>query len=123
MKITSIALRRPVATLALMATALVLGFYGYLNLPTDFLPDITYPMVRVHIYWKGATPEEINDNIAEPVERILSTVDNLDYLESSCIEGQYTLRVNFEYGANIDVFLSGCRGQDGLGQAAASARR
>ncbi len=103
MKITSIALRRPVATLALMATALVLGFYGYLNLPTDFLPDITYPMVRVHIYWKGATPEEINDNIAEPVERILSTVDNLDYLESSCIEGQYTLRVNFEYGADIDV--------------------
>ncbi len=103
MKLTSVVIRRPVAALALMATAFVLGFFGYFNLPTDFLPDITYPMIRVHIYWRGATPEEINDNIAEPVERVLSTVDDLDYLESSSIEGQYTLRVNFEYGTDVDV--------------------
>lgn len=103
MKLTSIAIRKPVATLALMLLASVLGIIGYLRLPVDFLPEVTYPMVRVHIYWPGATPQEINDNIADPVEQVLATVDKLDYLESSSIEGQYTLRVNFEYGTDIDV--------------------
>ncbi len=103
MKLTTVSIRRPVATLVLMATALVLGIYGYFQLPTDFLPDITYPMIKVYVYWRGATPEEINDNIAEPIERTLATVDNLDYLEGSCIEGMYQLLVNFEYGTDVDV--------------------
>lgn len=103
MNISSVSIKRPVATLVLMLSALVLGFWGYTNLPTDFLPDITYPMIKVYVYWTGATPEEINDNIADPLERTLSTVDNLDYLESSSIEGMYTLLVNFEYGTDVDV--------------------
>ena len=103
MKISSVSIKRPVATLVLMLSALVLGFWGYTNLPTDFLPDITYPMIKVYVYWTGATPEEINDNIADPLERTLSTVDDLDYLESSSIEGMYTLLVNFEYGTDVDV--------------------
>ena len=103
MKLTTISIRRPVATLVLMATAIVLGIYGYFQLPTDFLPEITYPMIKVYVYWRGATPEEINDNIADPIERVMSTVDDLDYLESSSIEGLYTLLVNFEYGTDVDV--------------------
>jgi len=86
-----------------MLSALVLGYWGYTNLPTDFLPDISYPLIKVYVYWTGATPEEINDNIAAPLERTLSTVDNLDYLESSSIEGMYTLLVNFDYGTDVDV--------------------
>lgn len=103
MKLTHTAIKRPVATLVLMATTLLLGFFGYSRMPTDFLPDITYPMIKVYVYWRGATPEEINDNIADPIERVMSTVDDLEYLESSSIEGLYTLLVNFEYGTDVDV--------------------
>jgi len=103
MKLTSVSIRRPVATVVLVLSALVLGFYGYTQLPIDFLPDITYPMIKIYVYWRGATPEEINDNIADPVERVIATVDDLDYLESTSIEGLYTLLVNFEYGTDVDV--------------------
>ncbi len=103
MKLTTISIHRPVATIVLIITAVVLGFFGYSRMPIDFLPEITYPMIKVYVYWRGATPEEINDNIADPIERTLSTVDDLDYLESSSIEGLYTLLVNFEYGTDVDV--------------------
>ena len=72
-------------------------------MPVNLLPDITYPMIKVHIWWRGATPEEIDRSLADPVERQMATVDGLDYLESSSIEGMYTLLVNFKYGVNIDV--------------------
>ncbi len=103
MKITEISTRRPLSTAALVLVLLVLGVYGLTRLPVDFLPDVTYPLVKVHMWWRGATPEEIERQVAEPVERQLSTVDGLDYLESSSIEGMYTLQVNFRYGVDVDI--------------------
>lgn len=103
MRITEVSLSRPVAVTVLALAVFVVGFYAFSTLQVDYLPDITYPMVKIHIYWRGATPEEIDTNIADPLERVMSTVDNLDYLESTATEGMYTLLVNFRYGTNVDV--------------------
>jgi len=103
MKLTQYAVHRRLATSAIVVALVVLGVYGLWQLPVDFLPDITYPMIKVHIWWRGATPEEIDKNIAEPLERQMATVDDLDYLESSSIEGMYTLLANFKYGVDVNV--------------------
>jgi len=102
MRITDISLRRRVAVTMLSVAAAVAGFFSLTRLDVDYLPEITYPMVKIHIYWSGATPEEMETNVAEPVERAMATVDNLDYLDGSCIEGMYTLLVNFNYGVDVD---------------------
>ena len=103
MKITEYTVHRRLATGAIAVSLVVLGMYGAWRLPVDYLPDVTYPLVKVHIRWPGATPEEIDREIADPVERLMATVDYLDKLESTCREGVYSLDVNFEYGANVDV--------------------
>lgn len=103
MRMTRIAVRRRLATSAIVSAFVVLGLYGLWRLPVDYLPSMTYPLVRIQIRWPGATPEEIDVDIADPVERLMSTVDRLDYLESSSIEGLYNLTVNFEYGSDVDV--------------------
>jgi len=102
MKLTAITLKRPVATTVLVIAIVAMGLYGLSQLDVDYLPDITYPMIKIHIWWRGATPDEIETNIAEPIERVMATVDNLDYLESSSIEGMYTLLVNFQYGVQVE---------------------
>ncbi len=101
MKITDITLRRPIAALVLTLAVFIVGLFSLSRLDVDYLPEITYPMIKIHIWWRGATPEEIDTNIADPIERVLSTVDNLDYLQSSSIEGMYTLLVNFQYGVDV----------------------
>ncbi len=103
MKITRYAIHRRLATGAIVSVLVVLGLYGLLRLPVDYLPGITYPLIKVQIKWPGATPEEIDTDIADPVERFMSTVDRLDYIESSCVEGLYILTVYFKYGADIDI--------------------
>ncbi len=103
MKITAYAVQRRLATSAIVLALVVLGLYGLWRLPMDYLPNITYPLIKIQIKWPGATPEEIDTDIADHVERLMSTVEHLDYLESSSIEGLYNLNVYFEYGADIDV--------------------
>ena len=103
MKLSIASIKRPAATIILMIAMIVVGILGYTQLATNLLPDITYPMIKVYINWKGATPEEIEDNIATVVERKIATVDDLDYIESQCTEGLYTLLVNFDYKADRDI--------------------
>ncbi|MFA6723056.1 MAG: efflux RND transporter permease subunit, partial [Lentisphaeria bacterium] len=103
MKITQTALKRPVAVTVLILAAIVVGYFSLTQIEVDFLPAINYPMVKIHIWWRGATPDELETQIAEPVERAMATVENLDYLESSLIEGMYTLMVNFRYGVDVDI--------------------
>jgi hydrophobe/amphiphile efflux-1 (HAE1) family protein len=102
MELTATVLRRPVAATVLAISVFVVGLFSLKQLDVDYLPEIIYPMIKIHIWWHGATPEEIDTNIADPVERVLATVDDLDYLESSSIEGMYTLLVNFRYGVNVE---------------------
>ncbi len=100
---TALAVRYKVATAAVTCALVVLGLLSLMSLPVDFLPDIAYPLIKVHIWWQGATPEEIEEHVAEVVEREMASVEGLDYLESSSIEGSYTLQVNFRYGVDDDV--------------------
>lgn len=86
-----------------MMSAYLLGLVALFTLPVNLLPDIVYPLVKVNISWRGATPEDIENQIADVVEQKIATVDNLDYLSSSCMEGMYELLVNFDFSADRDV--------------------
>lgn len=103
MNITIESVKRPLGTIMMIIVLMSVGIAGFYRLPTNMLPDITYPMVKVYVYWDGATPEQIENEVATVIERKMSTVDNLDYIESSSEEGVYTLLVNFDYSVNRDV--------------------
>ena len=103
MKITTAALKRPVAVTVLTIAALAAGMFSLTQLDLNYLPDISYPMVKVHIWWRGATADDIENNVADPLEEVIATVDDLDYIESSSIEGMYTLLANFKYGIDVEV--------------------
>ncbi|MCX5791919.1 MAG: efflux RND transporter permease subunit [Elusimicrobia bacterium] len=103
MKITELSLKRPVAVMVLMLSVYVLGIISLVTLPVNLLPTVVYPLVKVNIAWRGATPEDIENQIADVVEPKISTVDNLDYITTTCMDGFYELLVYFDYNADRDV--------------------
>ncbi len=103
MKLTSLSLKRPVAVTVLVVAVFFVGLFSLTQLDVNYLPNISYPMVKVHVWWRGATADDIETNVADPLEEVISTVDGLDYIESSSIEGMYTLLINFAYDVNVEV--------------------
>ena len=103
MKLTELSLKKPASVLILALAFVLIGVLSFTGLPTNLLPDITYPLVKVYVNWRGATPEEIEMNIAQVVEQKMATVDDLDYLDSQSTEGLYTLLVNFKYSADRNI--------------------
>ncbi len=105
MRLTAFSIRKKASVLAILLGLIILGGVSFRTLPVNFLPDLTYPLIRVSIIWPGATPGEIDRSIADPVERLMASVDGVDYLESRITEGNYRLEVNFHYGIDVNVAL------------------
>ena len=58
MTLPELAIRRPVATLTIIACAVVLGLVALDRLPLGFMPEVNEPVLFVHVPFPNATPEQ-----------------------------------------------------------------
>jgi hydrophobe/amphiphile efflux-1 (HAE1) family protein len=103
--ISSWAISRPVGTVMLTSTLLVLGIVYVGRLPVDLLPRIVYPQVRVNVSNPGVEPVVLEETVAKPLESALATVENLERMQTNVNEGSVSITLDFSYGTNIDFAL------------------
>ncbi|HHW97548.1 MAG: efflux RND transporter permease subunit [Myxococcota bacterium] len=104
--LTKTALNNPVMILMLAVAVVVLGYVSVTRIPVDLFPDITMPMVLVGVMYPGAGPKDIEASITEQLERAVSSVPGVSYIESTSRQGISTVRANFAWGTDIDVAAS-----------------
>ncbi|PWB73866.1 AcrB/AcrD/AcrF family protein [candidate division GN15 bacterium] len=105
MWLTRLALRYPVSTFLIAATILVLGVVSFTQLPVDLLPNISIPVVSTITFYSGAGPLDMEQSVTVFIERAVSSVNDVSYVQSSTREGISQVRVNFNWDANLDVGL------------------
>ena len=105
MWLTRLALKYPVSTFLIAVTIVVLGVVSLLQLPIDLLPNISIPTVTVSTYYPGASPLDMEQTVTTAMERAVSSVNNVSYVQSSTREGISQVRINFNWGANTDVAM------------------
>lgn len=103
MWLTRLALRYPISTFLFAVTVLIFGIVSFEQLPIDLLPDISIPVVTTITYYSGASPIDMEQSITTQIERTVSSVNDVDYVQSSTREGISQVRINFNWDANTDV--------------------
>ena len=109
MSITSIAIRRSVATTMFFLIVIILGFVGFRYLPVDLLPEIENPEVNVSVSYDNVGPEEMENIITDPLENVLSGIPHLEEMSSSSSEGSSSISLEFAQGTNIDAATNNVR--------------
>ena len=103
--IASWSIRRPIGTIMLTATLLILGSVFVGRIPVDLLPQITYPTVRVNVNSPGQEPVVLEETIAKPLEAALAVTEKLTRMETNVREGSVGVTLHFALGTNIDFAL------------------
>jgi HAE1 family hydrophobic/amphiphilic exporter-1 len=96
MNITELSIRRPVTTIMLFVSMVVIGLIAAFRLPLEAEPEATIPFFFVSLPYSGSTPEEVERNLLRPVEEAIATMPGIRTLNS---------RANAE-GAQIQVEFS-----------------
>ena len=101
----SLAIKRPIGTVALWSVVVVLGAFYVTRLPLDLLPQIIYPQIRASVTYPGVAPEVMEEQVTKVLETALATTENLVRLESETEEGRSGVDLHFRYGTDINFAL------------------
>jgi hydrophobe/amphiphile efflux-1 (HAE1) family protein len=103
--IASWSISRPIGTLMITSTLLVLGTVYVGRIPVDLLPRIVYPQVRVNVSNPGVEPAVLEETIAKPLEAALATTEGLTRMAADVSTGNVGITLDFEYGVDVDFAL------------------
>ena len=83
MSITELAIKRPLLICVIFLTLIIFGFIGYSNLSYNLLPKFEAPIISVQTIYKGASSEEVQNNVTKKVEDAVSSIEGVDVVSST----------------------------------------
>jgi hydrophobe/amphiphile efflux-1 (HAE1) family protein len=106
MWLTLAAMRNGIAILMASLAIVLLGATSLGRMPIDLFPNLNYPSLQVGTIYKGASAQDIERSVTYPIEKAVSAVANVRYVESRSRQGYSAVTVQFAWGADIDAGLT-----------------
>jgi len=103
MIISKLSINRPILVTMIILVFIVFGVLAYFTLPLSLMSDVEFPFVTVQVVYPGAGPLEIESQIIKPVEDAISTVSQINYIESYALESYGFVMVRFDLGKDVNI--------------------
>src|SRR5689334_5216335 len=101
-KLAEICIRRPVFASMIVLSLVVIGTAGFFKLGVDRFPSVDLPTVSVRVSLPGASPEEVESLVAQPIEDVINTVDGISELRSVSGQGTAIVIATFKLDRNLE---------------------
>ena len=82
---------------------MVVGAASYFRLGVDRFPSVDLPTVSVRTNLPGASPEEVEAVISQPIEEVVNTVEGIEELRSISGQGTSFVIATFNLDRDIDT--------------------
>src|SRR5271155_1626538 len=93
--------KREFATI-LIVVLVLFGFYCVIQIPKEAQPAINIPVGTVTVNFPGASSEDVESLVTNPLEEQIVNIGDIDTLTSTSKEGSSSIRVQFDANADID---------------------
>jgi hydrophobe/amphiphile efflux-1 (HAE1) family protein len=101
MWMTRVAINHPVFATMVMVALTVLGLFSYARLGVEAMPDVAPPGLQVWVQYPGASPEQVENDVAKSIENAINTVAGVRRLLSRSDEGRSLTWVEFDYAVDM----------------------
>lgn len=101
-KLTELAISRPLLITVIFTVLVLFGVISYTNLNYNLLPKFDAPVVSVITTYRGASADEIENTVTKEIEEAISTLEGIDKITSSSMEGASMVIVQLLNGIDVD---------------------
>ncbi len=105
MSITSLSVKRPTLVVVIFTVLAFFGMISYSSLKYELLPEMSFPVVMVTTIYPGAGPGEVESTVSKILENEVSSLENIDELQSFSMEGVSLIVIKFKHGTDADLSL------------------
>jgi HAE1 family hydrophobic/amphiphilic exporter-1 len=103
MRLPEFGVKKPVTNLMIFFSIIVLAMYSFTRIGIDSMPKIEPPVITVISAYPGASPEDVEAKVTEPLENQLATTPGLEKITSQSSEGASIITLKFIWGTNLDA--------------------
>jgi HAE1 family hydrophobic/amphiphilic exporter-1 len=101
-QIINFVLKNKFAVWLLTIIVTVAGLYSGLNMKLETIPNITTPIVTVTTVYPGATPEEVAENVTEPIEQAVQNLNGVNVVSSTSFQNASSIQIEYEFEKDMD---------------------
>jgi HAE1 family hydrophobic/amphiphilic exporter-1 len=101
MRITDVAVKRPVTTTVLFIALIVVGLFSLGRLAVDLIPDISFPVIVIYSTYPGVSPQEIEENLTKIIENTAASAPRIENIRSTSQEGSSLVIVEYQWGTDL----------------------
>ena len=101
MFLSDFSIKRPVTTVVIIIMLMCLGLLALKNLRVNQNPDVEQPVIVVNIPYPGASPDTVEREIINRVEKSLNSISQVYKIDSTARESSATIVVIFNFKKNM----------------------
>lgn len=94
--------KKPYTVVVGIVLVIILGVVSLSKMSTDLLPSINLPYAIVITSYPGASPEQVENAVTQPVEAAMASTSNIKNISSSSSNNMSMVVLEFEQTANMD---------------------
>lgn len=102
MKISDYAVKNYQFTLVIFMMIIALGATTIINMPRSEDPELNAPQYPIVVIYPGTSPKDMEELVAEPLERKISELEDIKRIETSISDGVAVLFVEYKYESDVD---------------------
>jgi HAE1 family hydrophobic/amphiphilic exporter-1 len=101
MFLSDFSIRRPVATVVLIIALMALGVLALTKLRVNEIPDVQQPVLVVSIAYPGASPETVEREVINRIEKSLQSITGVYEIRSTAKDSNAQIVVIFNFNKNM----------------------
>ncbi len=101
MFLSDFSVKRPTAMVVLIIALMGLGLLALSKLRVNNLPDVEPPVLVVNVAYPGASPETVEREIVNRIEKSMQSISGVDRLSSTAREGSAQFVLIFDFEKNL----------------------
>jgi len=109
MNFSSWAINKPTPSILLFIMLTVAGLIAFNRLGIQYLPDMAFPSVTVQATMPGASPVQLEAEVARPIEDSISSIGAVRHVTTTINDGVVLLMVEFAYEKNLSDAVTDVR--------------
>jgi len=109
MFLSNISIKRPIAMSCLLIALVLLGLNTYRKMGLEMLPSVDAPVITIRTIFQGASPEQIETDVAKRIEDKVMGLDGIKHVESTAMEDICITLLEFEQGTDVDIAATDVR--------------
>ena len=98
--------RNTVAANLLMVGIFVAGVIGFTSLEREMDPQVRFPGLEINVFWPGAAPQEVEEQIVARIEEAVSDMDAIEWVRSNSSEGYGGVYILAEQQVDFTQFMN-----------------